>query len=55
MYIFSYNVNIRKIGQTNKFKIKNPNEMSGFKVFGWVQPHLLMKKNEKVIDKEYLY
>ena len=28
-------------------QIKNPNEMSGFKVFGWVQPHLLIEKKRK--------
>jgi hypothetical protein len=50
---FLINVNIQKIIEITKFNKKNPNEMSGFKVFGWVQPHLLLK-NEKVIDKENL-
>jgi hypothetical protein len=28
--------------------------MSGFKGLKWVQPHFVIKKNEEVIDKEYL-
>jgi hypothetical protein len=34
--------------------IKNPNEMSGFKVFWVGSTPLTFEKNEKVIDKENL-
>jgi len=50
---------LENVQYTLKYKdenliIKNPNELLGFKVFRWVQPHLLIK-NEKVIDKENLH